>query len=88
MCILMYPACQPREIMSDHNQYCNTNNMFKEVENDETTTIDNDNFKESDELLIDTVRAYPHLYNHRDRFRQFDERKFMERDILGSELIR
>jgi len=24
--------------MSDHNQYCNTNNMFNEVENDKTTT--------------------------------------------------
>jgi len=36
MCILIYPACQPREIMSDQNQYCNTNNMFNEVENDRT----------------------------------------------------
>jgi len=48
MCILIYPACQSHEIMNDHNQYCNTNNMFNKVENDKTTTIDN-NFKESDE---------------------------------------
>jgi len=33
--------------MSDHNQYCNTSNMFNEVEN-KATIIDN-NFKESNE---------------------------------------
>ncbi|TGZ52231.1 Transcription factor adf-1 [Temnothorax longispinosus] len=42
--------------MSDHNQYCN---MFNE--SDEVF------IKDTDELLIDAVRAYPHLYNHQDR---------------------
>ncbi|XP_077280686.1 uncharacterized protein LOC143907677 [Temnothorax americanus] len=42
--------------MSDHNQYCN---MFNE--SDEVF------IKDIDELLIDAVRAYPHLYNHQDR---------------------
>ncbi|XP_043678630.1 uncharacterized protein LOC122634104 [Vespula pensylvanica] len=41
--------------MSDHNQCCNTFDNFE-----------NESVKESDELLIDAVRAYPHLYNHKD----------------------
>lgn len=40
--------------MSDHNQYCN---MFDNFENESV--------KESDELPIDAVRAYLHLYNHK-----------------------
>lgn len=48
--------------MSDHIQYCS---MFKNAESDEL--FENENIKESDELLIDAVRAYPHLYNHQDR---------------------
>jgi len=60
----VYPACQPCE-MSDH-QYCN--NMFNKIENDKKTTIDNNiDFKDNDELLIDAVKAYPHLYNNQDR---------------------
>lgn len=45
--------------MSDHNQYCNN---FEHEEFEKET----ENIKESDELLIDAVRAYPHLYNHQD----------------------
>lgn len=48
--------------MSDHNQYCN---MFDNFEN-EVLLVENENVKESDELLIDAVRAYPHLYDHKD----------------------
>ncbi|XP_011689336.1 PREDICTED: transcription factor Adf-1-like [Wasmannia auropunctata] len=53
-----------RSKMSDHSQYCNT--AVQELGDDELVH-DNDNLKESDELLIDAVRAYPHLYNHQDR---------------------
>lgn len=40
--------------MNDHNQYCNIFDNFE-----------NESVKESDELPIDAVRAYLHLYNHK-----------------------
>ncbi|KAL2747669.1 Transcription factor Adf-1 [Vespula maculifrons] len=46
--------------MSDHNQCCDTFDNF------ENEIFENESVKESDELLIDAVRAYPHLYNHKD----------------------
>uniref|UniRef100_A0A0C9RJR9 Adf1_4 protein n=1 Tax=Fopius arisanus TaxID=64838 RepID=A0A0C9RJR9_9HYME len=49
--------------MGDHDQYFNNNRL-----DDNETEFENDgNFKENDELLIDAVRAYPHLYSHQDR---------------------
>ncbi|CAL1672652.1 unnamed protein product [Lasius platythorax] len=48
--------------MSDHNQYCN----MVANDNSENEILENESVKQSDELLIDAVRAYPHLYNHKD----------------------
>lgn len=46
--------------MSDHNQCCDTFDNF------ENEIFENESVKESDELFTDAVRAYPHLYNHKD----------------------
>lgn len=55
--------------MSDHNRYCLLNNMFAySLEENSSEMIDNDDtIKSTDELLIDCVRGYPHLYNHQDK---------------------
>ncbi|KAL2729482.1 Transcription factor Adf-1 [Vespula squamosa] len=42
------------EKISNHNR-CNMHDNFE-----------NESVKENDKLLIDAVRVYPHLYNHKD----------------------
>lgn len=52
--------------MNDHNKYFNLFVDHSNVDNQDDVQ-ENENVKEIDELLIQTIRGYPHLYDHKSK---------------------